>query len=331
VSEQAGATIDMTGILPELRVVAGLLFDAAGRVLLAQRPAGREDAGLWEFPGGKLEADESAFAALRRELIEELGIEIASGAPLIRVPQRQPRRLLWLDAIEVRDWCGEPRALEAQALRWLAPADIDPSALPAADRPILACLRQPAHYWISPEAVAKPAVMQAWFAAATAAGARRLQLRVPSLGSEARAALARLAAERAQALGIELLLNARGPEDLELARALGCGAQLSRTLLMRLDQRPELPCIGASCHDPVSLRRAESLGCDFALLSPVLPTLSHPEAQPLGWSSFSTLRACTSLPVYALGGVGPADLVAARAAGAQGVAGIRGFFADADE
>jgi 8-oxo-dGTP diphosphatase len=317
----------MTEILPELRVAAGLLIDPEGRVLLAQRPAGRDDAGLWEFPGGKLEERESAFAALKRELVEELGIDIAPGRPLIRVPQRQPKRLLWLEAILVEDWRGEPRGLEGQTLRWMLPEDVEPAALPAADRPILACLRQPAQYWISPETVAEPAVLAAWFRAAAAAGAERLQLRVPALGGPARAALARHAAEYARKQGIQLLLNARGTEDLELAGALGCGAQISRTLLMRLDQRPALACVGASCHDPVSLRRAESLGCDFALLSPVLPTLTHPDAPPLGWSGFSLLRACTSLPVYALGGVGPGDLADARAAGAQGVAGIRGFFA----
>lgn len=320
----------MTEILPELRVAAGLLFDPGGRVLLAQRPEGREDAGLWEFPGGKLEANETAFDALRRELAEELGIDITSGQPLIRVPQRQSRRLLWLETIEVREWRGEPRGLEGQALRWVLPEDIDSAALPAADRPILACLRQPAQYWISPEAVAQPAAFEAWFAAAHAGGALRLQLRVPALGADARAALARRAAKQAQALGIELLLNARGEEDLDLAAALGCGAQLSRSLLMRIAGRPPLPWVGASCHDADSLQRAESLGCDFALLSPVMPTRSHPGAPTLGWSGFSALRAFTALPVYALGGLGPADLAAARMAGAQGVAGIRGFFAGGD-
>ncbi len=320
----------MTEALPELRVAAGLLFDSGDRVLLAQRPHGREDAGLWEFPGGKLEAGETAYQALRRELSEELGIDIRGGEPLIRVPQRQSRRLLWLEAIEVREWRGEPRGLEGQALRWVLPEDIDPAALPAADRPILACLRQPAQYWISPETVAQPAAFEAWLAAAHAAGAQRLQLRVPALGADARAALARRAAKQAQALGIELLLNARGEEDLDLAAALGCGAQLSRSLLMRIAGRPPLPWVGASCHDADSLQRAESLGCDFALLSPVMPTRSHLGAPTLGWSGFSALRAFTALPVYALGGLGPADLAAARMAGAQGVAGIRGFFAGGD-
>jgi 8-oxo-dGTP diphosphatase len=312
--------------LPPLHVVAGVLRDTLGRVLLAQRPAGREDAGCWEFPGGKLEAGESARSALSRELREELGIEIIDPAPLIRVPQAQPHRLLWLEALAVSSWRGEPRALDGQALRWQSPDAINPVELPAADRPILACLLQPAHYWITPESVASANQLDALLAAAAAGGARRLQLRAPALDAAAFAALAGHAAESAPARGIELLLNARGAAELGLAEALGCGVHLSQSLLMQLQERPRVAIVGASCHELESLRQAERLGCDFALLSPVSATHSHPEAQPLGWQGFSALRAHTVLPVYGLGGLGPADLPAARAAGAQGVAGIRGFF-----
>lgn len=320
------STSNMTSAPPQLQVAAGVLRDARGRVLLAQRPAGREDAGRWEFPGGKFEPGESAGSALARELREELGIEIVDPAPLIRVPQAQPHRLLWLEALTVSSWRGEPRSLDGQALRWQRPDAIDPVELPAADRPILACLLQPAHYWITPDSVASVSELDALLAAAAAGGARRLQLRAPALDVTAFAALARQAAESAPARGIELLLNARGPSELGLAEALGCGVHLSQSLLMQLQERPPVAVVGASCHDLESLRQAERLGCDFALLSPVSATHSHPEAQPLGWQGFSALRAHTVLPVYGLGGLGPADLPAARAAGAQGVAGIRGFF-----
>lgn len=311
---------------PQLQVAAGVLRDARGRVLLAQRPAGREDAGRWEFPGGKFESGESAGSALARELREELGIEIVDPEPLIRVPQAQPHRLLWLQALTVSSWRGEPRSLDGQALRWQRPDAIDPLDLPTADRPILACLLQPAHYWITPESLTSAGQLDALLAAAVAGGARRLQLRAPTLGAAAFAALARHAAECAPAWGIELLLNARGPAELGLAEALGCGVHLSQSFLMQSPERPRAAALGASCHDLESLRQAERLGCDFVLLSPVQATRSHPGAPTLGWQGFSALRAHTALPVYALGGVGPDDLPAARAAGAQGVAGIRGFF-----
>jgi 8-oxo-dGTP diphosphatase len=83
--------------------------------------------------------------------------------------------------------------------------------------------------------------------------------------------------------------------------------------------------VGASCHDARELDHAARLGADFATLSPVQRTASHPDVQPLGWDRFARWVADARLPVYALGGVGPPDLARARAAGAQGVAGIRGF------
>lgn len=128
----------------ELHVVAGILRDTRGRVLLAQRPPGRHLAGAWEFPGGKVEPGEHAAQALRRELLEELGIRIsAAPAPLVTVPWRYPHVRLRLEALEVASWDGDPRGLEGQALRWSRPGDIDPQDLAPADRPILAVLLEP--------------------------------------------------------------------------------------------------------------------------------------------------------------------------------------------
>jgi 8-oxo-dGTP diphosphatase len=309
---------------PELHVVAGVLMDADGRLLLAQRPTGREDAGHWEFPGGKREAAESDPVALARELREELGITIGPTRPLISLPQRQPGRCLWLHALAVDRWEGELRALDAQALRWQAAAEIDATELVPADRPILAVLRQPAHYWISPPQFADAASLHSLLQRAEQGGARRLLLRQPGMPLAQLRPLAERAAQRCLGSGIELLLSARERGVLELARELGCGAQLAQSLLERVETRPPgLSLLAASCHDAASLRQAETIGCDFATLSPVQATASHPLAEPIGWSGFATLRAHTSLPVYALGGVGPAQLVAARA---QGVAGIGAFF-----
>ena len=127
---------------------------------------------------------------------------------------------------------------------------------------------------------------------------------------------------------VRLLINA----DIELARELGTGVHLRAAQLREMHERP-LPCaqwVGASCHDADELERAVELGADFATLSPVCMTSSHPGASPLGWARFAELVREARLPVYALGGVGPGDLDRARAAGARGVAGIRAFMQKRD-
>ena len=93
---------------PALHVVAGVITDADGRILLARRAEGRELAGLWEFPGGKVEPGETPEAALARELEEELGLDVDVGTPLIDVPQQTPTRRLRLDVHCIATWRGTP-------------------------------------------------------------------------------------------------------------------------------------------------------------------------------------------------------------------------------
>lgn len=127
-----------------LHVLAGALIDGAGRVLLAERPAGKQLAGYWEFPGGKREPSETPLAALARELDEELGITLIDAAPLIEVPWRYQERALLLDAWRVTRWRGEPVSCEGQRLQWCLPDAVDPTILAPADRVILQVLCRPA-------------------------------------------------------------------------------------------------------------------------------------------------------------------------------------------
>ena len=125
---------------PAMHVMAGILCDDRGRVLLAQRPPGKHLAGMWEFPGGKLEVGEAPLAALTRELREELGITVARARPLIQVPWRYGQRELLLDAWCVERWHGQPQSLEGQALQWQLAKQIDVAVLTPADGPILEAL-----------------------------------------------------------------------------------------------------------------------------------------------------------------------------------------------
>ncbi|WP_304529401.1 Nudix family hydrolase [Dyella sp. C9] len=310
---------------PAMHVMAGVMIDRQGRVLLAQRPPGKHLAGLWEFPGGKLEPGESPMDGLVRELREELGVEAVSAEPLIRVPWRYGERDLLLDAWTIRGWQGLPTSLEGQALQWTDPAQVDLSILAPADRPILRALQLPRRYPITPGDV-PAAAFEAWRArleAALEAGERLIMLRFPLWPETRIRALAAALLPSAHRHGAALLLSG----DLVGARELGIGVQLKAHQLRELSERPLPPSqwVGASCHDAAELALAAALA-DFATLSPVAPTASHPGAPALGWPVFQSLVASASLPVYALGGMGLTDESAARAAGGQGVAGIGGFW-----
>jgi mutator protein MutT len=140
-----------------IHVVAAAVLDARGRVLIAQRPKGKHLAGLWEFPGGKVEPGEGRVEALRRELDEELGIAIDTPRPLLRLRHSYSYGDVLLDVWVVRRYRGEPHGLDGQALRWCSRAALRTVGLLPADRPIIAALRLPErlrvgetrYYWIS--------------------------------------------------------------------------------------------------------------------------------------------------------------------------------------
>ena len=128
---------------PAIHVVAAAVIDARGRVLIAQRPAGKHLAGLWEFPGGKVEPGETRVDALRRELQEEIGIVIEQPRPLLRLRHSYSYGDVLLDVWIVRRYRGEPRGLDGQALRWCSRSSLPSAGLLPADRPIIGALRLP--------------------------------------------------------------------------------------------------------------------------------------------------------------------------------------------
>ncbi len=128
---------------PLVLVAAVVLVDADGRVLLAQRPEGKQMAGLWEFPGGKVEPGETPEAALIRELREELGIDVAASclAPFTFASHAYPDFHLLMPLYVCRKWSGIPLAREGQRLTWVRPARLADYPMPPADKPLIAMLR----------------------------------------------------------------------------------------------------------------------------------------------------------------------------------------------
>jgi 8-oxo-dGTP diphosphatase len=122
-------------------VVAAALYDAQGRVLIAQRPPGKHLAGRWEFPGGKVAPGESEPAALARELREELGVEIGASRPFMRLRHSYGDRSVELSMWIVERYAGVPRGLDGQLIKWVAPAALGEEDLLEADRPFIEALR----------------------------------------------------------------------------------------------------------------------------------------------------------------------------------------------
>ena len=335
-----------------LRVVAAVIRDRDGRVLLAQRPLHKHQGGLWEFPGGKVESGESEAQALGRELSEELGLIPTVLDPLIRICHDYPDKSVELSVWQVTQWTGEhyahaalgntQRGREGQPVAWVGPDELLQCPFPAANQPIVSAVRMPMIWRITP-ALSSLAELQAWaeqrLPAALSAAADRREgwlLRLPHWSAMAYRQAADyvqqlLVSQNAQAV---IALSLHGDTALlqqmptvshfhlrqdQVRDCLDHGVALA-TLKARPEQQ-----FTAACHDAAELAMATQLGVDAAFLSPVQATPSHPGEAYLGWPAWAALVRLATLPIYALGGVTPDDAAYARTLGGQGVAGISQF------
>ena len=128
--------------MQHFHVAAGILRDRAGRVLITERICDGPFNGLWEFPGGKIDAHEDPAAALGRELHEEIGVTITASRPFMDLHFKYPDRSVDLEFFLVTAWEGEPAGLEGQGLRWVSPSELDDETLLPADKPVIEALRK---------------------------------------------------------------------------------------------------------------------------------------------------------------------------------------------
>lgn len=314
-----------------VRVAVGVIHNAQGDIFIARRAVDAHQGGLWEFPGGKVEEDETTPQALVRELREELAIEVQACEPLIQIRHHYPDKSVLLDVYRVTAFSGEARGNEGQPVRWVAPEDLTQFAFPAANKPIIAAVRLPSLCAISASWLNQPDFLRR-AQQAQQAGAGMLIVRDNPLDERYISLLSRMAIEP-WATNMQVQLNTSPEMFASLHRAYpSAGLHLNRhqlrTLYLQGQPRPvpSQVLLGASCHSQEELQWAAQLGVDYALLSPVLATESHPGAAPLGWSVFASWVADVAFPVYALGGVTPGQLAQAKAAGAQGIAALRAFW-----
>ena len=299
-----------------LEVAAAVIEGPNGRFLMASRPEDKVYACWWEFPGGKVEAGETARQALERELREELGIQVTEAWPWLNRTYVYPHAHVMLRFFRVTAWRGDPYPQEGQQLAWTLAEALDVAPILPANGPILKALSLPLEYAISDVAGLGESEFLRRLDLRLATGLKLVQLREKALSPAAFRSLAETVATCCRDRGARLMLNGH----TDLARSLGAGVHLDSTRLMACTARPDLEWVGASCHNPEELAHAAELELDFVVLSPVLPTASHSGAETLGWARFSEYLVDYPLPVYALGGLAMADLVTARSLGAHGVA-----------
>lgn len=304
-------------------VAAGILLRADGQFLLASRPADKVYAGYWEFPGGKLEAGETAMQALVRELHEEMGITVTHATPWIVQTFSYPHATVRLHFFKVTNWLGEPHPREGQSFAWQTIGALNVSPILPANGPILRGLAQPAILAFSNVAELGEETFLHRLGTRLAQAPLRLVLREPQLDSHAYRRLAERIRGRMQQG--TLLLH----RDADLAREIGAdGVHLPAKEILQIKQRPHgLDWIGASVHNAAELAAASKLGLDYAVLGHVAPTRSHPDLPPLGWDGFRQLAGQGwPLPIYAIGGMTRQDTEQSIISGGQGIAMLRAFW-----
>ena len=307
-----------------IHVVAGVIYDPQGRILLARRPDHLHQGGLWEFPGGKVHAGELVIAALRRELEEELGITFTRSRPLIQVHHDYRDKQVWLDVHEVLAFDGKPHGREGQVVQWVDRDTLSQYQFPAANHPIVRTLALPSVYLLTGEfANTQDCLQRAELALQQ--GIRLLQLRAKHLTQQAYVTLSVQLRALCDAYHAKLIANI---DPTMFAATQAHGLHLTSQRLMALQQRPigSAQWLFASVHNQIEMKQAKQLAVDAIVIAPVNSTTTHPHARPLGWAGLEQLAIQANRPVYALGGITAQDLPKVRAHGAQGVAGISAFW-----
>jgi 8-oxo-dGTP diphosphatase len=307
-----------------LNVAVGVILNNHGDVLISQRAKNAEQGGLWEFPGGKLEIGENTYQALKRELLEELGIRIKSTRPLIKVNHQYSDFNVSLDVLTVELYEGEANGLEGQPIKWVQIEELKNYSFPAANSPIITALQLPNCYPIVDSSMGTPEQMLEQLQYLIIRGFSVIQFRAKGLSETVFNELAIKAVKLSETKNVRLYLNSSVQKAIKLGAT---GVHISSQQAAKLGEHKgeRIISIAVSCHTKDDIINAKRIGADFSVLSPVCMTTSHPSAIPIGWKRFKELVEGVGLPVYALGGLNEADIGIAKEHAGQGISGIRSF------
>ncbi|WP_122901323.1 NUDIX domain-containing protein [Acinetobacter sp. B51(2017)] len=294
----------------QLNVAIAILLQH-GQVLVGFREADQHQGNKYEFPGGKVEAGETALEACRREVLEEVGIDIQQWQSFDFIQHEYEDLIVNLHIFHA----VVPDALNneiQQPWRWYTREQLPELNFPKANQRLIQRLVWPEYLKISAD-----------LTDLAECGAEKMLYWRNTLALEQQLSmLAEISVEHLPHLIVNIALY----QALNSIQQANIGAiHLKQQQMLSLSKNDLI--VGqryiASCHDEVSLKHAEQIGCDAVLLSPVHVTATHPEAQPLGWTKFQHLAQTMHIPVFALGGLSQNDLQEAKNYAAYGIAGQR--------
>ena len=311
-----------------VHVAVAVIKNSKGQYFIAKRPQNSHQGGLWEFPGGKVESDETVLSALKRELFEEIGIILNQATPLIKIRHDYSDKSVLLDVWCVDSYTEEPYGKEGQKTFWLNKDDFSLYDFPAANIPIIKAIQLPDKYMITGEFNTEDNLINK-IRVSIKNGISLIQFRAPLLEEKKYFNLAKNIFLICEKENTKLLLNTSINKYKKYsAEKFSHGIHLNSKELkiFQSDEINSNSLVSTSTHNINEIHRAEEKQVDLMLLSPVKKTLSHPGSIPLGWGSFENLTGQTNIPVYALGGMTAEDLNTAKIKGAQGIAAIGEFW-----
>ncbi len=310
--------------MKRVHVAVAVIENGCGDVLIARRASHQHMGGLWEFPGGKVEAGETVLQALQREIHEEIALTVNTAMPMLQIPFHYPDKHVLLDVWRVNDFSGTARGCEGQPVCWVPRSALSTYDFPPANRAILTALALPERLLVTGDFDKPVQCLQRVEQAILRHEIHGVLLRAHQLDGAGYQQLAGDMSALCTSHGVRLILNTSATTVLHGA----AGLHLTAQRLLACHERPvsDAQLFGASCHNRQEVDRAIALGVDYLTLSPVLPTRSHPGATVLGWEGFADLLHYCPVPVFALGGVGDADLPRIKALGGFGVAAISAWW-----
>jgi len=313
-----------------VKIVLGVVYnDKKDKVFIAKRSQNSHLGGVWEFPGGKIKAGEDEVQALKRELLEEINIDIKKSSPLMSFSYDYPDRALKFSVWSIHEWYGDIKGREGQEVNWCAPSSLTEIEFPPSNKGIITACVLPDVYLITPDPDHYSSTFIDRLSEYISAGIKLIQFRSKKSSPEDNKELILEINKLCHHSAAKLLVNS----SVEFAKQLGvAGVHLNSERLLQLKERPagEEFLVAASCHNRYELQHAIRAGVDFCVLSQIRESAGESRNNILGWDSFAGITAEAPIPVYALGGVQLDELVTARGNGAQGIALISDVWSRSD-